>query len=275
MATLVCFHAHPDDEAISTGGSMARAATEGHRVVLVVATDGRHGEVPDDLGADDTLPERRRRETDVSAAALGVSRVEFLGYHDSGMTGWAANTHADSFWQADLDEAARRLATILIDERADVLTSYDWHGNYGHPDHIKIHQVVNRAKLLVSGELTQLRVFEATMNRDQMVRQIAVAREMGDGPFSPGSDGGEEFDPSGPMDDGNPMGTPESELTMMVDVSAYIANKREAIAAHVSQVSDSSLFLQMPPEMFANMFGTEWFIEHDVEPGLQPGWFFE
>ena len=142
MGTLVVFHAHPDDEAITTGGSMARAHAEGHRVVLVVATNGEHGEVPDDLAEGETLADRRRAETDRSAAALGVHRVLWLGYADSGMTGWEAEPQPDeSFWKADVDEAAARLATILRDERADVLTIYDWHGNYGHPDHIKVHQV--------------------------------------------------------------------------------------------------------------------------------------
>ncbi len=272
MGTLVCFHAHPDDEAISTGGSMARAAAEGHRVVLVVATDGRHGEVPEDLGPDDTLQLLRRRETEASAAALGVARVEFLGYHDSGMTGWEANDHADSFWQADLDEAAGRLAAVMLNEQADVLTSYDWHGNYGHPDHVKVHRVVNRTKQLVAGELLGLRVFEATMNRDEMARQIAMMREMGADAFGTPE---EPFDPNGPMDDGNPMGTPEAELTMRVDVSGYVAQKRRSIAAHASQVSDSSFFLQMPLDIFAIAFGTEWFIEHDAEPGLRPGWLFD
>ena len=88
MGTLVVFHAHPDDEAIATGGSMARAHAEGHRVVLVVATNGEHGEVPDDLAEGETLADRRRAETERSAAALGVDEVLWLGYADSGMTGW-------------------------------------------------------------------------------------------------------------------------------------------------------------------------------------------
>ena len=272
MGTLVCFHAHPDDEAISTGGSMARAAAEGHRVVLVVATDGRHGEVPDDLADGELLEHRRRRETDASAAALGISRVEFLPYHDSGMTGWDANDHDNSFLMAGLDEAAGLLAKLLLEERADVLTSYDWHGNYGHPDHVKVHQVANRTKQLVADELTGLRVFEATMNRDEMVRQIAMLREMGADDFGTPE---EPFDPNGPMDDGNPMGTPEAELTMRVDVSEYVGQKRRSIAAHASQVSDSSFFVQMPDEVFAVAFGTEWFIEHGVESGLRLGWFFD
>ena len=272
MATLVCFHAHPDDESITTGGTMARAHDEGHRVVLVVATDGAHGEMPDDLAEGETLADRRRTETDASARALGVDRVEFLGYTDSGMTGWHQNDHHASFWQADVDEAAGRLADILVEESADVLTIYDWHGGYGHPDHIQVHRVGCRAEELVRTRLPGLRVVEATMNRDEMRRGIELARELGADDLGLDAD---DFDPDGPMDDGNPMGTPEAELTLGVDVSAYIARKRASIAAHRSQVSDSTFFLQMPPEMFARAFGREWYVEHDREPGIRTGWLFE
>ena len=149
-----------------------------------------------------------------SAEALGIDRVVFLGYTDSGMTGWDQNDHDHSFFQADLDEAAGRLAAVLREESADVLTIYDWHGNYGHPDHVKVYQVGCRAEELLAAELPGLRVFEATMNRDEMRRQFAMMREAGDEAFGPEDD----FDPDGPMDDGNPMGTPEAELTMVVDV---------------------------------------------------------
>ncbi len=257
---------------------MARADAEGHRVVLVVATDGAHGEVPDDLGPGESLADRRRQETVASADALGVDRVEYLGYTDSGMTGWQANDHDGSFWQADLDEAAGRLADVLIDEHVDVLTIYDWHGGYGHPDHIKVHRVGKRAAELVRDALPDLRVLEATMNRDEMRRGIDMAKDMGLDDFGPSDDDGEEFDPDAPMDDGNPMGTPESELTLGVDVSAFVEQKRSAIAAHRSQVSDQSFFLQMPSEMFALAFGREWFIEHDRRPdgsGPRLGWLFD
>ena len=136
MGTLVCLHAHPDDECISTGGTIARAAAEGHRVVLVVATNGDHGEVPADLAPGETLVERRRKETMASAETLGVHRVEWLGYEDSGMTGWSQNANVGAFMNADVDDAASRLARILTEEHADVLTCYDWHGGYGHPDHV-------------------------------------------------------------------------------------------------------------------------------------------
>ena len=145
MGTLVCFHAHPDDESITTGGSLARASAEGHRVVLVVATNGDYGEVPDDLADGETLVDRRQPRRAQSAERLGVHRIVWLGYKDSGMTGWEQNDDPASFLQADLDEAAERLAGVLREENADVLTVYDWHGNYGHPDHIKVHTVGHRA----------------------------------------------------------------------------------------------------------------------------------
>jgi LmbE family N-acetylglucosaminyl deacetylase len=267
VATLVCFHAHPDDEVISTGGTIARAVAEGHRVVLVVATNGDHGEVPDDLGPGETLVERRRAETEASARVLGIARVVWLGYADSGMTGWDQNEHPDSFHRADPQEAGARLAQVLRDESADVLTIYDWHGNYGHPDHIAVHRVGLAAARL----LPEVRVLEATMNRDAFVRLIEAARAAG---VPPGGLDADEFDPTGPADDGNPMGTPEAELTLAVDVSNHLAAKREAMRCHRSQIEDTSFFLQMPDDVFAASFGTEWFIEHDARPPVRHGWIF-
>ena len=263
MGTLVAFHAHPDDECISTGGSLARASAEGHRVVLVLATNGDFGEVPADLVEGETLVDRRRREVNASAATLGVHRVAWLGYKDSGMTGWEQNSDPESFLQADLDAAAGRLAAILDEEGADVLTTYDWHGNYGHPDHIKVHTVGNRAAELAGTPA----VFEATINRDAMVRFIEAARAAGEMD--------EDFDPTGPADDGNPMGTPEAELTHAVDVTPYIHLKRESMRCHASQITDTSFFLEMPDEAFAMSFGTEWYIKQGAEPGVRTGWLFE
>jgi LmbE family N-acetylglucosaminyl deacetylase len=265
MGTLVCFHAHPDDEAISTGGSMARASAEGHRVVLVIATDGAFGEVPDDLADGETLVDRRRTETARSAEVLGVQRVEWLGYRDSGMTGWEQNQHEGSFFLASVDEAAERLAALLREEHADVLTTYDWHGNYGHPDHIQVHRVGHRAAELAGTPS----VFEATMNRDKIAREMQMLIDLGDSSMP------DDFDPMGPADDGNPFGTPEAELTHAVDVVAYIDKKRESIKCHASQVSDSSFFLQMPLDSFSVAFGTEWFIKEGTPPGVREGWLFE
>jgi LmbE family N-acetylglucosaminyl deacetylase len=262
MATIVFVHAHPDDEASSTSGSMARAADEGHRVVLVVCTDGDHGEVPDDLGERETLVDRRRRETAASAAVLGVEEVVWLGYRDSGMTGWPQNDAPGSFWRADLDEAAQRLAAILREQHADVVVLYDWHGNYGHPDHIQVHRVAHRAADLAG---TPKR-FEATFNRDLMVRLMEAARD---------AEADLEFDPNGPADDGNPFGTPEAEIHLAVDVTAYLDRKRAALAAHASQVTDVGMMLAMPPPVFAATFGTEWYIEPGATGGLRHGWLLD
>src|SRR3954451_13587316 len=167
MATLVCFHAHPDDECIATAGVMAKAAKDGHRVVLVVATKGEHGEVPDGfLDSGEQLWERRVKETHASAEILGVARVEFLGYTDSGMIGTPENDLPGSFWTADVEEAASRLATIVRDEHAEVMTTYDDHGAYGHPDHIQVHRVGKRAAELAGVD----RVYQSTINRDHLLR---------------------------------------------------------------------------------------------------------
>ncbi|MDH4148682.1 MAG: PIG-L family deacetylase, partial [Acidimicrobiia bacterium] len=173
MATLVCFHAHPDDEAISTGGLMAMAADAGHRVVLVTATRGEHGEPkPGVLAPGEPLWVRRVAETQRSGELLGVARVHFLGYVDSGMMGEVTNAAPDSFWQADVDEAAARLAELLRSERAEVLTCYDELGTYGHPDHIQVHRVAVRAAEMASMRADQ--VFQATINRDRVVAMRAA-----------------------------------------------------------------------------------------------------
>ena len=235
MATLVFVHAHPDDEASLTSGSMARAAAEGHRVVLVVATDGDHGESPDDLAPGETLVDRRQAETARSADVLGVARVVWLGYHDSGMTGLGRRTTTPPRSGGPTsDEAAERLADILREEHADVVVLYDWHGGYGHPDHIQVHRVGHRAADLAGTP----RRFEATYNRDAVVAWMDDRRRR------------RSSTPTGPSDDGNPLGTPEAELHLAVDVSAYIDRKRAALAAHASQVTDIGMFLSMPDDVF-------------------------
>jgi LmbE family N-acetylglucosaminyl deacetylase len=253
MATLVTFHAHPDDEAIAMGGVMAKAADEGHRVVLVVATKGEHGEVAEGfLEPGEALGERRVKETLAAAEILGVARVEFLGYVDSGMIGTPENDLPESFWRADVEEAAQRLAAILTDERADVLTAYDENGAYGHPDHIQVYRVGLRAAQLAGTP----KVYMNTINRDYLQRSFVEAVEAG--AELPGDINLEEE-----LD----IGVPEGRITTSVDVRPWLARKRAAMAAHASQISETSFFLAMSPEMFEVAFGTEWFILCDAPPG--------
>ena len=254
MATLVSFHAHPDDECIACGGIIRKAAEEGHRVVLVVATRGEHGEVPDGfLDQGEELWQRRVAETHASAQILGAQRVEFLGYIDSGMMGTPANEAPGSFWTAPVDEAAKKLAALLEEERADVLTCYDEHGGYGHPDHIQVHRVGLRAAELAGTR----RVFQATINRDHIQR----GREK----FA---DQAAEAGIDAPDVDDETLGLPESIITAAVDVTPYLAHKRRAMRAHASQIGEQSFFLVMPDDAFAYGFGTEWFIRDGQGPGI-------
>ena len=239
------FHAHPDDEAIAMGGVMAKAADEGHRVVLVVATRGEHGEVAEGfLNEGEQLGERRVQETLAAAEILGVARVEFLGYVDSGMIGTPENDLPESFWQADVEVAAKRLADILIEERADVLTAYDEHGNYGHPDHIQVHRVGLRAAELAGTP----KVYMNTINRDFVQRTFREALEAG-------AEVPDDIDA-----EGLELGVPEERITTTVHVGPYLARKRAAKAAHASQISETSFFLAMAPEMFEVAFSQEWFV---------------
>ena len=251
MATLVSFHAHPDDESIAMGGTLAKAAAAGHRTVLVFGTKGEHGEVADGFLDDgESLAERRVVETERSAEILGVPRLEWLGYVDSGMMGTPENDLEGSFWTADLDEAAERLARILREERADILTIYDSDGNYGHPDHIQVHRVGLRAAELAG----TAHVFEGTINRDHIKRAMLAAAERGE---LPGED-------APTPDDFETFGRPEALITTTIDVRAYLEQKRASMAAHASQIAESSFFLSIPPEQFELGFGYEWFIRRGV-----------
>ena len=241
MATLVCFHAHPDDEAISTGGLMAKAAAAGHRVVLVTATRGERGEPqPGVLLPGEELWERRWSELTEAAAILGAEEPRWLGYQDSGMIGDAANDNPRCFWQADPTEAIDRLAVILNEVSANVVTIYDPNGGYGHPDHIQVHNI-GKAAAAAAGVT---HVYEATFNREHTTALMA------DADFD--DEGVGEFDVSN-------SGTPQAEIAYRIDVDSVIGLKRDAIVAHRSQIGPDDFFLSMPPDRFRETSGTEWF----------------
>jgi LmbE family N-acetylglucosaminyl deacetylase len=249
MATVVFLHAHPDDECLTTGGTMARLAAEGHRVVLVTATDGALGEVPDGLLAEgETLAARRAREVEASAKALGVASVCLLGYPDSGMVGTDGNAAPGAFCNVDVDEAAGRLAKLLEEEGADVLVAYDEHGGYGHPDHIQVHHVGIRAADLAGTPS----LYQATINRDEVLRFMAQAAELG--LMSPDEEGAPTAEEMATI------GLPESEITTIVDVGGFIPTKLAAMRCHETQVGDMGFFLKMPEEAFRQAFSREHYV---------------
>jgi LmbE family N-acetylglucosaminyl deacetylase len=258
--TLLAFHAHPDDEALLTSGTMARAAAEGHRVVLVVATDGELGLTSQEFAADGALAQRRMAELRRSAAALGVSRVEHLGYADSGLGPEVAPDppEATRFVRADVEEAAGRLAQILREEQADVLLSYEPNGGYGHPDHRRVHVVGRRAAELAGTP----RLLEATVPRDTICRAIDLAAKVYR--FPP------EFDRSS----FDRAFSARSEITHRINVRRQIGAKRASMRAHASQASadggaDRTLaaFLRIPRPLYDLVFGREWFVDPAARPG--------
>lgn len=255
MATVVFLHAHPDDECLTTGGTMARLADEGHRVLLITATDGALGECPEGLLADgEALAELRALEVQASAAALGVASHRFLGYGDSGMVGTDGNAASGAFCNADVEEAAAQLAAWLAEVGADVLVTYDEHGGYGHPDHVQVHRVGVRAADLAGTPA----LYQATINRDAILALMAQAAELGllreDG--------------TGPSpEEMATIGLPADEITTILDVTAYTGAKQAAMRCHRTQVGDMAFFLAMPADTFTQAFGREWFVRMRAPEG--------
>ncbi len=248
--TLVAFHAHPDDEALLSGGTLARAAADGHRVVLVTATSGERGLAGSQDGHGPELARTRAVELAEAAAALGCARLVSLGYGDSGLRPDPDDTGA--FAHTDVQAAAERLADVLREEDADVLTIYDPNGGYGHPDHIQVHRVGVSAARLAGTPV----VLEATVSAGLFRLALMVGRAFGHRP---------------------PLGvrrvfSDRRDITHRVRVRDVLPAKRAALLAHATQrradgqrrVLDH--VLRLPPSAFALVFGHEWFVERGRDP---------
>ncbi len=281
--TLLCVHPHPDDEAIACGGVLARYASEGLRTHVVTCTGGEAGEnlAGIDLG-DEDLPTHRRREMADAVAALGIDGHTWLGYRDSGMAGSDDNVNPAAFAAVDLYEEAARLARIVRDLRPQVVVSDDEHGTYGHPDHIRAHQVTERALTMAADpwwdtgqDPWQVRKrYVHTLSRGRMWR--LHERLTADGLASPFGD-----DPlEGPED--LPFGSPDEVVTTRIDVGEWLDRKQAAMRAHRSQIADDSFFFNIPDEAVDAGFGVEEFVllagetvpdtdglEHDLFAGLR------
>ena len=259
MTTLLLVHAHPDDEAIATGGVMMKARADGHRVVLVTATRGEVGEIHnmDEASSRPRLGEIREKELENAARILGVSRGEFLGYRDSGMAGTSDNENPASFHQAPLDEAAGRLIKILREEKPDVVVTYEETGSYGHPDHIKCHEVTNAAldqMLRGPDSWTPKKLYYTAIPRSLMEAFIEAMPE--------------EARRQQEQSTIQLTGTPDELVTTRVDVSDFVDRKREAFLAHVSQNDPNSWFATMQDQVYRLAFGTEYFQLVRGKPGM-------
>jgi N-acetyl-1-D-myo-inositol-2-amino-2-deoxy-alpha-D-glucopyranoside deacetylase len=273
---LLLVHAHPDDESIGQGATMARYVSEGIGVTLVTCTGGEMGEILvldlEHMAADrdDTLADQRRIELDNAMKELGVTDHRYLGgfktYRDSGMK-WhedghavAADTiHENAFWHADLTEAAAHLVAIIREVRPQVMVTYDEFGGYGHPDHIQAHRVATYAAALAAvpsyrqdlGEAHDIaKIYWGAMSESRMRAGLRMLRDSGDTTTFEG------MDPDGPLP---PFITPDENLSAVVDGTAFIDQKMAALAAHATQITTDGPFFAMSNNLGATAWGLEFY----------------
>ena len=269
--TFMAVHAHPDDEASSTGGLLRVLADQGVRTVLVTCTNGEYGDAPggvkpgDDGHDADEVAALREGELDAAVAILGVSRLVRLGYRDSGMMGWPQNDDPRSFWSSDVAEAAARLAAVMAEERPQVVVTYNEVGFYGHPDHIQAHRITLAAIAALDYEPTLyfnaipesvMKIYEARWAEEEQRRR---AEDEAKGIVR-------EPDPADEAE-GIDMATPDEAIAVTVDVSSATDAKFDALAAHHSQIGDS-FWIRQGREEFRRTSGREWFVRARNPLGL-------
>ena len=260
MPGLLAFHAHPDDEATSTGGVLARYSEAGEHVVVVTATDGAEGDIhnydnPDELRP--RLAEIRAQEMAEAVSILGISQHHFLGYRDSGMMGSDCNSHADCLWQADFMEATARLIRLIRRHRPEVMTIYDPFGGYGHPDHIQVHRIGQAAYFgaedtrrfpLEEGEAlwSPAKLYMSTWPRSRVETMIRARLEAG-------------LITEEEAKESEGWGTPDEDITTLVDVTPWVGKKVAALRAHRTQIPEDWFMLQVPDKDAPAVLGIEAF----------------
>ncbi len=262
---MLLVHAHPDDETINNGATMAMYAKSGVGVTLVTCTRGEEGEVlvPDlaHLASSQTDGLGKHRETELANAMseLGVTDHRFLGapdkkWRDSGMMGTEPNNRADVFWQADLDEAAGYLVKIIREVKPQVLVTYDEMGGYGHPDHIQAHRVAMRGAELAAdanfgtGEPWEIsKIYWNTMPKSVIAEGMAKMKEIGSDFF-----GAENVDDL-------PFAKPDELVTTLIDGTKYIDEKMAAMKAHPTQIELDGPFFALSNSLGNEVWGHEYY----------------
>jgi len=256
---LLLVHAHPDDETINNGATMAKYAANGVDVTLVTCTRGEEGEVLVDSllnlasEKDDKLGEHREIELQAAMAELGIKDFRFLGspnkkWRDSGMMGTPQNERPDVFWKADLDEAANELVKVILEIKPQVLITYDEFGGYGHPDHIKAHQVAMRASAIASQQGWQIsKIYWNTMPRSVIQMGIDKMKEVGSEFF--GAESADDL----------PFAKPDELVTSVVNAPEYVVQKLAAMKAHATQISVDGPFFALSNNLGLSVWADEYY----------------
>jgi LmbE family N-acetylglucosaminyl deacetylase len=251
--TLMAVHAHPDDESSSTGGVLARYASEGIRTVVVTCTNGEYGDLPGGIkpGEDahdiELVVKTRLAELEVACQHLSVSHLELLGYHDSGMADWEYKGRDEAFCNVPLEESAARVADLFDKYQPQVVITYDDNGGYNHPDHLRAHAVTAAA---IERNPIPSKLYLTARRRRDWEKLRSVLQEQGVEMPAPPQPSPERI---------KRMEEREALITTDVDTTAFADAKRAALAAHASQL-DQSWWLRFPPETFGMIFGQETFI---------------
>jgi LmbE family N-acetylglucosaminyl deacetylase len=273
--TVMAVHAHPDDEASSTGGVLALYSDQGIRTVVVTCTNGEFGDAPGGVkpGQDghdgQAVAELRLAELRQSCKILGVSDLEVLGYHDSGMEDWDYKDRPDAFCNIPLDVVAARIGALIETYRPQVVIAYDDKGLYQHPDHV--HSSL-AAQAAVAATGIPAKLYLSAIRGSDFQKVFDALREQGI--ETPAGD--REFT----EEDRRKMLESEAKITTVVDIKPVLTRKSDALQAHASQIEDS-WFSKIPPEIAAEAFGRENFIrvrdttgaslpEDDLFAGLRP-----
>ncbi|NUK09504.1 N-acetyl-1-D-myo-inositol-2-amino-2-deoxy-alpha-D-glucopyranoside deacetylase [Streptomyces lunaelactis] len=275
---LLLVHAHPDDESINNGATMALYAAAGAQVTLVTCTLGEEGEViPPDLAhlapdREDRLGPHRIGELAAAMKELGVTDHRFLGgpgrFRDSGMMGLEQNYREGAFWNTDVDDAAPHLVEVIRSVRPQVLVTYDPHGGYGHPDHIQAHRVAMRA-----AELSADPGYRPGLGEAHTIAKIywnRVPRSVAEEGFARLRDAGVDFPGIAAIDD-IPGVVDDSDITAEIDGREYAERKAAAMRAHASQIAVDGPFFALSNDLGQPMFVREYYQLVQGDPGAPPG----
>jgi len=255
--TLMAVHAHPDDEASSTGGVLAKYSDEGVRTIVVTCTNGEFGDGPSGIKPGDDghdtadVAQTRLAELREAGKHLGVSELELLGYHDSGMPDWEYRHNPEAFCNVPLDEVVGRISGLIEQYQPQVVITYDPDGAYQHPDHVHASRAAIAA---VAATGIPAKLYLTAMRRSDWQKVWDALREQG----------ADVPDWEMTEEDARIMAEHEARITTAVDISSVLDRKRAALLTHASQISDS-WFSKIPPDVAAEVFGKETFIRERNE----------